>query len=467
MKILRNTGMAVVVIVCAALVGVAVVRAPVLLALATVVAVWLVVSTPVRLTLLIAALFLPFTVGDVGGIPDLLVAEILVPLAAITGLITRVRARMPLLPREGIPYAAAIGVYAAVSLGHVVIGPDGLAALVDVAGPATGLRAYYALLLGPVTFLAVTWLGFGSDLSKNGLAVMRALVWTAAAAAMLRVFSYYAGLETPFLAGTFRYGVLSRVLAGGVADRIGGLAEAAAMGLAGVFGLWFGRERGSWLVLPGTVLITGVLLSGGRAPVLGILVAMGVVAFALSPGRRARVAILGAASAILGTAGVVLAGFSRQFERLLAFSGGLQSQDPRRYLAIRYQMQEFFAHPVFGKGIGVSTVPISDVFVAEQVSRGGHATYTSVLANQGIVGLATLLVVAAGPALQAFMEVRKVSKMSAAPAGLRAVLVFVLFFGAFKLVQFVVGGNGYSDATPYAYAGLLVVYLLDLQRSAE
>lgn len=443
-------------VVCGAIgVGLLLVKVPSLLAIAAVVIVWALSPPSMKLAIVIAVTFLPFTVGDVGSVPDVLVSELLIPMALLFGLSMSIRDRRSLFPRESLLYLIAAGVYLSITFGHLLWGPLGLSTLGGIGGAGSGLRAHYDLVLGPAAFLAAMWIGGAVDLRAKGLLILRFLLVVALAACVLRVASYYAGFEMPLLGQTFRYGVLSRIVSGGVADRIGGLAEAAGLGLACLFGLWFGGEGGSRLVWPGAVFGVAVVLSGGRTFALGVIIAFGVLIAALSDRARVRLTVMSAIVAGLGSIGVVFAGYTRQFDRLLAYTGGLSTQDFARYSAISIQLEEFQKSPLVGKGIGTSTVPVSDEFVAEQVSRGGHSTYTSILANQGAIGLLSYLVIAAGPPFRAFREIRRQKGGQLSPV--EGIFVFVLFFGVAKLAQFVAGGNGYADLTPYVCAALVTI----------
>ncbi len=112
------------------------------------------------------------------------------------------------------------------------------------------------------------------------------------------------------------------------------------------------------MILPGAVLSAATVLSGGRAFVLGVLIAGSLLILGLSQRSRSRVIALAAIAAAIGVTGVALSGLTSQFARLTAVAGGIALQDPARYAAIRFQLQEFMNSPLIGKGIGVTTVGV-------------------------------------------------------------------------------------------------------------
>ncbi len=224
--------------------GVALVKAPALLALLALGALWTLIPNDGKLLLVMATACLPFTVGDVGAVPDLLVIELLAPVAFVTALVSMLSARKEPFPRESLPLWGAVAVFVGVNAVHVVFGALAGSTLKILGSGATGLRAYYDLLVGPMAFGAIVWLCARRPGGFPTRRVLRWLLWTASAAALIRVASYYLLFEMPLLGGVFRYGVVSRIITGGTADRIGGLAEAASLGLACLFAVWYSGDHG-------------------------------------------------------------------------------------------------------------------------------------------------------------------------------------------------------------------------------
>ena len=446
--------------VAAVLIGATLVQSPAVL-IGGVVAVVAIFAPPRwKVALLVITAQLPFAVGTVRGIANVLVIELVaVPLLALA-MLDALRSRRPIVPPSGRVVAMIVLVFAVLAFAHAFGIAPGVGSIGnELAGP--NLRAYFDLMIGIVTIFAAMYWSSAEESWTDGPLLLVTIVGLTAGA--VRLLAYFAGFEMPLLAGRFQYDVVTSV--GGVAvARIGGLTEAASLVVGGALGLIHRRRL---VGLASVSLLCGIglaVISGGRSYAIGLFVGA-VVYFTTLRGTRSWLRTVAIASAaLLASVSVAFVGLGSQLTRLSAFAGGLQGQDPYRYAAMSFMWIEFLRSPVFGKGIGAPGLGLSNEFVAEQVRQGGHTTYLSSMANFGVVGLAYVVGVLGTALVRAWRALRFGRVSAGMPVS--GLMVFALFVLATRVLEYAVAGNGYADFGMYAIAGMVMGLRLGVQEAA-
>lgn len=455
-----------VLVVAAALVGVAVARgAGFLVVGAVLLAAVATARTEHKLALAFIVTFFPFSPGSIGPIPNVLLTEVLVPLAFPVVALVVARRGQPLLPSGGRRFGVALGVLVAVTAFHFVTGPLLGSIGGNVAFGSSGLRPFYAIATyGMLFFLTVWSLDWMPRTKQAWSGFLWVLLCASIALSVVRLITVTLAVDTPLLTGVFDYGGRTVVAGGLYALRIGGLAETAGLGLACLAGLWTMR-----VIKPGQAvgimlwLLLCVGLSGGRSLTVGVAAA--VMAYLLGParGRRLRV-VIGGALVFVAVIGLAYAyGYATQIVRILSLQGGIAQQDPARAEVFRILWGYFLANPLIGKGIGVAGEGLSDAFVAQQVIAGGHSSYVSMLGNFGLVGGFFFVVFTFDPLIRSLGYTRRAPAESTHSL-VQGLMAFVLIQTAIRALEYTVGGSGYQDPRMYLVSAVFVVagsYLMD------
>lgn len=418
-----------------------------------------------KLALSFLVCFYPFSLGQVGSIPQLLIAEVLVPAAFPVVLFGVVRNARPVVPRNGGLFAVAGGMIVLVGAFHFLVGPVA-AGLSGASLGATGLRPFYDLGVYVLLFFMTMWLlDYMPWSSQSWVKFLRTLMFVSAVLAVLRVFTGLSGIDTPLLGGVFDYGGRTSLAGGSYAFRIGGLAESAGLGLASLGALWIMRAvKPSAAVAFLLSFLVAAGLSGGRALTIGLIVAG--FAYLVGPVRvgRLRVVIVSAVMLSLAWFTAVMYGFATQINRILALEGGIEQQDPARFKAISVLWQYFLDNPLIGKGIGVAGEGLVDQFVAAQVLAGGHSSYASILGNFGIIGGFFLASFTLVPLVSSFLSTRR-TQTEEIHGLFHALMAFVAVQTIVRAIEYVVGGTGYNDPRMYLVTGLYVAVLFSSERA--
>jgi len=144
--------------------------------------------------------------------------------------------------------------------------------------------------------------------------------------------------------------------------------------------------------------------------------------------------------------------FHGQINRLLALKGGLKHQTPYRWLAYIYMWDIFLEQPVFGKGIGFTTIfPRSSNFVIDHLKTGGHGSYISIMSTFGIGGIFFLCTFLFYPLIQ---SIKILTGKKFIDPTLNPALVFLMIILTIMVFEYVVGGNGYTDMRLYFLSGI-------------
>jgi hypothetical protein len=403
-------------------------------------------------------IFYPFSPGSIGPIPNVLVGELLIPLAFPALALAVTRAGLPLLPREGRRYGVAAGVLLLITGVHFVAGPvlDSLAGRIALG--SSGLRPFYALFMYILLFFMAVWVLDWLPKNKESWArVFTLLLIASIALSVLRIITVTLAIDTPLLTGVFDYGGRTALAGGTLAFRMGGLAETAGLGLACLAALWTMRVVSPRVAVPVLLwLLVCVGLSGGRSLTLGVAAAL--FAYLVGPGRGRRLSVILGGLLVVGVAlAVALSyGYASQIDRLLALEGGIEQQDPARAEIFRIMWGHFLANPLIGKGIGVAGEGLSDAFVAQQVVSGGHSSYVSMLGNFGLAGAFFLWMFVFDPIWRSLHHTRR-APLSQTHTWIQGVMTFVLVQAVIRSIEYVVGGSGYQDPRMHLMAAAFVV----------
>jgi O-antigen ligase len=328
------------------------------------------------------ALFLTFAalvqspIGSIGGVPNLMLAELLVPLLMIV-LVLRpfISYRVKATTAQPSPARAinwAIGMYALV----IVLNYLRTKYLLDSTVSKGSNHDFYdySVALGAYLIFYLLFTSPGFDWSR----LLRFLFYISLAGAVIGLGAIL--LHIPLNFGSLRYSTFDYTSG---AVRIGFLEPVGIIGLGLVFTTKV-RYR-----LPLGLLFAGALVaSGGRAAAVGAAVA--IVLYLVITRRSWQVLVTAASVGLLAIA-VPSLGSSPQIERLARLNSHELSRDGRTYL-YDTSLRAFASHPLVGTGVGVPThviaspEPIVNRFYEEQLEEGGHATYTSLLKNFGLVG---------------------------------------------------------------------------------
>lgn len=417
-------------------------------------------SSEYKIAAAVLLVFYPFSPGSLGPVPQVLLAELLVPVAFPLVLLAVARSGQPLVPRQGVRYAVAAGVLVVVTAFHLLTGP----VLGSVGGltqlGASGLRPFYNLFVYVLLFFMAVWvLDWVPKTKESWTRVLKTLLVTSLLLALLRLISVGLDINTPLLAGVFDYGGETRLRDGTPFFRIGGLAETATLGLACLSALWAMRVIKPWsAALTALLLLALVGLSGGRSLAIGVAAALFVYFIGPARGRRMQVILSGAALAGITVFAALRYGYAAQIARILALEGGIAQQDPARAEIFNILWGYFLANPLVGKGIGVAAVGLSDSFVASQVVAGGHSSYMSMLGNFGLAGAFFLTIFLFDPIW------RSLARTRAMPGGrvhslAQGLMAFVLVQFVIRAFEYIVGGSGYRDPSLYIVTALFVVIL--------
>lgn len=417
------------------------------------VAVAVLASRRIKVAMLSLVAFLPFSFGNFHGVPSLLVVEWVVPALAPIVAAEMLRSGRPVLMRRSQWLFLALAAFACVALVNYL-------RLASVAQHDT--RAYFDILVGMLLLVELGW--YARDLVHDRDAAVDYLAFVTAvglALTLARLANFYWGTPLPLLGRTFVYGgePTTPTYAVSVA-RIGGIAEAGGLGLCSLAALWYGRRPRVSLGLLVLVFVLAAIASGGRTFMAALLCgAVVYVALLSTPRWRASYVVASAVGAVAIVAAGVAAGLMHEFHRLLSVQGGIARQSPDRWAVDRTLWHQFTLHPILGKGVGVAVAGVTDPFVSEQVTWGGHAAWLSVLGLFGALGAIAFVLLTVGVMVSAWRDLVAERVFSAALRPRDHLLVFIVLILVLRIVTYSTGGAGYDDFGLYAVVGLYVATL--------
>lgn len=293
-------------------------------------------------------------------------------------------------------------------------------------------RTFYDYLVALGIYIAVYTLLKGAR-EKSLMKLVRFLYWFSAAACVIGVIAV--ALELPLDLGSLRYSVFNYESG---AVRVGFLET------FGILGLSIALAVNVRFRLAGGCLFAAALVaSGGRAATVGMAVA--AILYYVATQRSWRVMALSVAAAlVLALAPQVLS--NAQVERISDINRSALAENERLFL-YEESLRQFADHPVVGTGVGVpsnvsNANPDRAEFYNSELETGGHATYTSLLKNFGLVGFLPFV----------FALLYAVAKLWRRTRDDALAAFFFLFLIA-EAIGMVAGSNGSDPVFFFALAG--------------
>jgi O-antigen ligase len=382
---------------------------------------------------LVGAALLAPPLGNLAGIPNITLLELLVPLLLVV-LVFRAATHWPTSPTTTRATQPAYGraIHVAVGLYALVLAFNYLRSKYLLGSVVAGVnRSYYgyftalaAYLLFSRFFTAPAW-----DWSR----LFRCLFWLLLIVTSVGLVAVL--LKLPVSLGNPRYSI-NDVESGAV--RIGFLETLGTAGLALVL------TRKTPLRLPAGLLFAAALFeSGGRTAVVGAALAIGVyLAITRRPGR----VVAAIVSVALLAVAIPSVATNPQVERLAQVNQNEFSSDGRQYIYDQ-SISAFASSPIVGTGVGVPVTvyaarPGLAAFYETQLELGGHATYAALLKDFGLLGFLPFIAAAL---------IALTSLASRTRADPTAGFFFILL--ASSLVNMFVSGNGSDPVYFFALAG--------------
>lgn len=407
----------------------------------------------VKIIFFILACFFPLSFGDFGVITTLWWVEWMAPLLFTITFLTHFRSEKSVFPREHSILLIAIGVLTIWASINYVMHPVSSEKLFGVGEDKGGLRGYFDIFVGLCVFFTALFMSQQKGFKMLWFLAIKTILVFSLILGMVRILSFYLGFDIPFVYGTFRFEVnFFESLYSGMAFRIGGLSEAAGAGIAALLALQYKKRYKIKHLTIAFIFAIFVILSGGRAFFVGTMIALAVYAFLIDHRKLAYLFV---------TSCVIVIGFGwlshidlfhGQINRLLALKGGLKHQTPYRWLAYIYMWDIFLEQPVFGKGIGFTTIlPRSSNFIIDQLKAGGHGSYISIMSTFGIGGIFFLCTFLFYPLIQ---SIKILTGKKFIDPTLNPALVFLMIILTIMVFEYVVGGNGYTDMRLYFLSGI-------------
>jgi hypothetical protein len=395
-------------------------------------------TTSLLFVVTVAALIQP-PLGNAAGIPQITLAEALVPLLLII-LLTRSRTTRAEAV-SATPWAAmgqgaartinlAMLTYATV-LAINLIRTKGLQAI----SPGVN-RTYYDYIVALALYLLIYLALTRQQITFQSL--LRIVFWISLVVSLVGVVAV--AFSLPLHLGALRYSVYDY---GTGAIRVGFLETSGTIGLALAV---IRPMRFRWLALP--FFATALIMSGGRAAFVGAI--LGIAVYLVVTRRAIRLVIAGGIAVILLFAFPAIHNVP-QAKRITHVNTKAFTSDQRGRI-YHISLREFVKHPIVGTGIGqpsnvTDPNPAYAKFYNAQLEVGGHGTYAALLKNLGLVGFLPF----AWALLIALIALGRIARFSNAAGFLFIVL-------ASQAVALLAGGNG-SDVFYFFMLGAAAAVL--------
>ena len=412
-----------------------------------------------KMALLLFACLYPLSFGNVGPVPTFLWVEWMSPLVAGIMLYHIVADRKRIFPEKCLPVLSAILVLVIWAVINYMRHPVLAEKLMGVSESAGGLRSYYTIFIGVSVFFACMWFArYESETGPFWNKFLKFLMLFSLLLGITRIFSHFFSFDIPFVFSTFRYsGAYSYSTYGGEAYRIGGLSETAVIGMAAVLA---SRIRASFSITYVLLLICFSLilfLSGGRSATVGLLLALTIYSFLFD--LKYLGWVLSGLLLLLGIVWILMSAeiLTGQINRLFALEGGFQTQDKYRFLTYQLMWEQFLGNPILGRGIGYFGKGFggTSTFALSQLKTGGHGAYLSILCIWGLGGAYFLGMILVSTFINGVLLLKRKLFSQSLSKYQTATVVFVVLIITAKSVEYLAGGNGYSDMELYMLAGIL------------
>jgi hypothetical protein len=395
--------------------------------------------------LLIAAYF-PLTVGiEIPVIRTMLIVEWL-PLLIFADIALFWRYK----PSIGRLYFIAISALMVALLFSYIRFPVSSVGLLGASEEERGLRVYYDVIVYLALFYVLY--AFVRKYNFNYSYIMNILVYFTLITSLIAFICRLLMMDNPmfFLVGGFDYMKEHFRPLTESAGRPGGLDIALPVGIAALIA----KNKGIRFNLSDSIifmiLISLVLLSGGRGLTIGVLftIIFFIIATKSNISAYFKFLIIGMfAISIMSVAMPDV--YQNQITRITGgLTGDLQQDASRRYYNIQTSLYYFKNNPLMGKGISPSD-PSIDV-TGDLRGTGGHTGYMTVPALFGILGFFWLSIFIFYTLLINIKLLRmKGNKM-------KELYMFTMVYLSINAVILLVSGNAFASSWVYATAGLVL-----------
>lgn len=400
------------------------------------------------------AVFYPLGI-EMGG--SFLWVELLGPLAFAFLVFENIFRRRPMLLQGNRIYYVAILVlmlWAMISWARFPI----YGSSTTIGGSAeVGIKSYYRIFAGISVFFASLWYSY--YYLKGDLCIyLKILLFFSLFIGLLRILSFFKGFDIPFMYGVFRYNVEASTEFGGTTLRLSGLDFA---GYCGAFSLLALRQskhalKNVWFIALLIIFTIFIFLHAGRTSAVSYLLAL-IYYGVFIEGINTQKLLAGFGLILLLVIALQFLPeeiYQGQINRITQVSGGVQGQyADRRGYVFRTFMNEFYDHPVFGRGIRPMSIGRADRntdWIQQMLSDGGHGSYHSMLGLFGLGGAFFMGVFL-------FLTLGKTHLLQARPrAPNREIFIFIALVLVYKLLVLYTGGKGYTEYSLYFMAAIFV-----------
>lgn len=329
-------------------------------------------------------------------------------------------------------------------------------------------RLYYSIFINILNFFSVIMFLYKNITEIEIEKWIKVIIGFSVLIGIVRVFAYFLDFDTPLIAGSFDYNPGGGTRYGGIAYRIGGLTDVAAIGMAGVIAQYYLTKK---LPIIPIMLFLGVLfLSGGRTILVGLSVAVFLYSIFFMSKNLVYITVILAVTSVIILIVAPNKLLEGQLGRLSSFEGGIQQQDKGRFMSYKLSFENFKKNPIFGKGIGVYKGFISATnereveFVRHQLFAGGHGSYISILGTLGIGGIFYLSIMVFGGILLSFKKIRDYFYLN---PNLAAIATFTFILLLIKSIYYITSQSGLNDPSLFFLTGLAAaIRVLENQQAA-
>lgn len=324
-------------------------------------------------------------------------------------------------------------------------------------GAEVGIKSYYRIFVGISVFFASLW--FTKYYLRGEFHLyLKILLYFSLFIGLVRILSFFMGFDIPFMYGVFRYNVEASTEFGGMTLRLSGLDIAGYCGTFSLLALRQSRQplKPRWFISLLVVFTVFIFLHAGRTSAICYLLALFYYGVFIE-GLDTRKLMAGIAMIVLLVVALQFLPeevYQGQMGRITAVRGGVQGQyADRRGYVFKSFLEEFYEHPLFGRGIRPVSIERADrntAWIQQMLSDGGHGSYHSMLGLFGLGGIFFL-------AIFLFLTLGKTHFILNRPRGPnREVYMFIMLCLVYKLLYFYTSGKGYTDYGLYLVAGMFV-----------
>ena len=292
--------------------------------------------------------------------------------------------------------------------------------------------------------------------SINTILILKVLLYFSLIIGILRILGFVYGFNIPLLYGVFRYNPEASTQFGGIVYRFSGLDVCSYCGIFSLLALRNSDAKFSDLktVIFFIIFIVFMFLHAGRASSIGLL--FGLVYYSFFIEKIDIRKVLAGFSLIIILYGALHIFpnkiYEGQLSRIVAIEGGIQRQyTSRRGVVFKTFINEFYNHPVFGRGIkpvSLGRTNRNTEWIQHQLADGGHGSYHSLLGLFGLGGLFFIIIFLFVPIMKShFLINYKIMPF-------KEVYIVIILFLLYKSLAFYAGGKGYNDYSLYMLTGI-------------